>query len=116
MRILYLSSEKMYLVVAYDITNNKARNKIVKILESYGFRVQKSIFEIEINKTQFLRLKKSFNYWLEYAKDKYKKQEEVNDSIKFYILSKFWEWNLDWRIDWMGEWYKQAYFEEILII
>jgi len=116
MRILYISSEKMYLAVAYDITNNKARTKIVKILESYGFRVQKSIFEVEVNKTQFARLKKSLNYWLWYAKSKYKENEENNDSIKFYILSKFWEWDLDWRIDWIWEWYRQAYFEELLII
>ena len=116
MRILYLSSEKMYLAVAYDITNNKARTRIVKILESYGFRVQKSIFEVEVNKTQFIRLKKSLNYWLEYAKSKYSEKEENNDSIKFYILSKLWEGNLEGRIDWMGEGYKQAYFEEILIL
>ncbi|MDP3381587.1 MAG: CRISPR-associated endonuclease Cas2 [bacterium] len=50
MRVLRLSSEKMYLAITYDISNNKARSKIVKILTSYGFRVQKSVFEVEITK------------------------------------------------------------------
>jgi len=70
-------------------------------LESYWFRVQESVFEIELNNHQFDRLKKSLIYRLEYAKSKYGETEENNDSVKFYILSKVWDWNLDWRIYWL---------------
>ena len=115
MRILKISTEKMYLVVAYDISHNKARTKIVKILESYWFRIQKSIFELEITKNQFESLKKSLSFWLEFAKTKYWENNN-EDSVKFYFLSKVWEWDLQWRIDWLWEWYKQAYFEDFLII
>ncbi len=116
MRVLRLSKEKMYLVVSYDITNNKARNKIVSILESYGFRVQKSVFEVEITQNQFTRMKKSCWYWLAYAKSKYPENIENNDSIKFYILSKVGEWSLNGRIKWIGEGYQNAFFEDILIL
>jgi len=116
MRVLRLSNDKMFLVITYDISNNKARTKIVKILESYGFRVQESVFEIEVSKSQFERLKKWLLYWLEYANSKYETNYKNTDIVKFYILSKVWEWSLDWRIDWLWEWYKQAYFEDFLIL
>lgn len=106
----------MYAAITYDITNDKARSKIVKILLSYGFRVQKSVFEVEITKSQFQTLKKSLIYRLEYARKWYKEDMENIDSIKFYILSKVWEWNLDGRIDWLWDWYEQAYFDDFLIL
>lgn len=43
--------EKRYVIlIIYDITDNKKRNKMVKCLERYGVRVQKSAFEAFINK------------------------------------------------------------------
>ena len=33
-----------YLIV-YDITKDRERTKVQKILEGYGFRIQKSVFE-----------------------------------------------------------------------
>ncbi len=107
----------MYLSVTYDITWTKARNKIVKLLESYGFRVQKSVFEIELNESQYKKLK--FQLWkiLDKAQVYYIEQnEENNDSVKFYILSKIWEWNLEGRIDGLGNWYEKIYFPDILIL
>ena len=40
------------IIVFYDISDNKIRNKIVKILESYGIRMQKSVFQCEVNLRQ----------------------------------------------------------------
>ena len=48
----------MQLVVAYDITANKRRTKIAKILEDYGSRVNFSVFECDIGKTQYEEMKK----------------------------------------------------------
>ena len=36
-----------YLII-YDITDNKRLQKIAKIMEDYGERIQRSVFEIEI--------------------------------------------------------------------
>ena len=38
----------MFVVIAYDIANDKRRNRIAKILLDYGNRVQYSVFEAEI--------------------------------------------------------------------
>ena len=37
----------------YDISDTKRRNKMVKWLESYGIRVQKSAFEARLKKTEY---------------------------------------------------------------
>ncbi|MDP2090941.1 MAG: CRISPR-associated endonuclease Cas2 [Candidatus Gracilibacteria bacterium] len=116
MRVLRLSSEKMYLAITYDISNNKARSKIVKILTSYGFRVQKSVFEVEITKGQYQTLKKSLTHRLEFSRKKYGDESINIDSVKFYILSKVGEGNLDGRIDGLGDGYEQAYFDDFLIL
>ncbi len=38
----------MFIVVAYDIPDDKRRTRVMKILEGYGYRVQKSVFECEV--------------------------------------------------------------------
>lgn len=35
----------IFVVFAYDIPDDGRRNRVAKILEGYGFRVQKSVFE-----------------------------------------------------------------------
>lgn len=46
----------MKVVVIYDISNDKKRNKLAKELFRYGFRVQYSVFEVEVTKREFLKL------------------------------------------------------------
>jgi hypothetical protein len=99
MRVLRLSKEMMYVSVSYDITSTKARNRVVTLLESYGFRVQKSVFEIECNESQYRRLKIQLEAILTWANSQYPEDHCNGDSIKFYILSKVGEGNLDGRID-----------------
>ena len=36
-------------VISYDISENKIRNKVAKILEGYGKRIQYSVFECDID-------------------------------------------------------------------
>ena len=35
----------MFYLVCYDIVSDRRRNKVSKLLEAYGLRVQKSVFE-----------------------------------------------------------------------
>ncbi|MBI1938210.1 MAG: CRISPR-associated endonuclease Cas2 [Ignavibacteriales bacterium] len=39
----------MIYVITYDIDDDKRRNKISKLLEEYGVRVQESVFECNLN-------------------------------------------------------------------
>lgn len=46
--------EKQFIVLMiYDIVDNKRRNKMVKCLEAYGVRVQKSAFEALLTRRQY---------------------------------------------------------------
>ncbi|MBN2395214.1 MAG: CRISPR-associated endonuclease Cas2 [Candidatus Atribacteria bacterium] len=47
----------MYYLIAYDIENNKIRNKIAKYLEKKGKRIQKSVFLLDINLYVLKKLK-----------------------------------------------------------
>jgi len=46
----------MKYLVAYDIANDKRRKKIAELLETYGVRVNYSVFEIELNETKRSKL------------------------------------------------------------
>lgn len=50
------SGHRTFYVLAYDITDNRRRAKVVKLLESLGFRVQGSVFEGYINAQEIERL------------------------------------------------------------
>lgn len=37
--------------IVYDVSNNKERRKVDKVLKGFGFRIQESVFECKMNKT-----------------------------------------------------------------
>ena len=43
----------MFLTVTYDCSNDKRRNRVSKILLDYGYRVQYSVFEVELDARRF---------------------------------------------------------------
>ena len=49
-------ASKILTVIVYDISSQKQRNRMVKYLEGYGHRVQKSAFEAWLNEEQFEKL------------------------------------------------------------
>lgn len=38
-------------VVVYDISSDRERTKVDKVLKNYGFRIQKSVFECKLNES-----------------------------------------------------------------
>ncbi len=66
----------MFVVVSYDIPEDKRRTKIHKILKSYGQWMQYSVFECDLNTTQYAKLRSRLSKLI--------KPEE--DSIRFYTL------------------------------
>lgn len=69
---------KHYIVVAYDITDDRRRNKICDILSSYGTRVNYSVFECFLGERDIHKLKKRI--------EKYFKKGE--DIVLYYYLCK----------------------------
>ena len=46
----------MFYAVAYDITNDRRRNQVAKILLDFGKRIQYSLFECNTDRRAYLRL------------------------------------------------------------
>lgn len=69
----------MLTLVSYDIHSTKKRNKIAKILEQYGHRVQFSVFECDLQEPQRREL---FNELEGIMKQNY----DSFDSVRFYRL------------------------------
>lgn len=67
----------MFFLIAYDIDDDKRRRKISSILEGYGVRVNFSVFEVELNKTQLKELIKEL-----------KGTSKRKDNIRFYYICK----------------------------
>ena len=66
----------MFVLISYDIQDDKKRMKVSKLLENYGTRVQYSVFECLITREQ-----------LKTIKEKTKKIIDLNtDSIRFYSI------------------------------
>ncbi len=66
----------MYVLISYDIVNNRIRNKVMKFLLNYGHRVQKSVFECHLEEEQFQVVKNGL-------KDLIRAKE---DSVRFYRI------------------------------
>lgn len=68
----------MFIVVAYDIIDDKRRNRVAKTMEDYGTRVQYSVFECVLEE----------EYLTEMVDILKKHIDHKEDSIRFYILCK----------------------------
>lgn len=48
-----MREKECIVLIIYDIVDNKKRNKMVKCLERYGVRVQKSAFEALLGRKKY---------------------------------------------------------------
>jgi CRISPR-associated protein Cas2 len=62
-------------VIAYDISDDKRRSKLAKLLASYGERVQRSVFEAHLEAPQLITLRAKVHGLL-----------EPQDAVRFYKL------------------------------
>lgn len=66
----------MFVVVSYDISDDRRRNKVAKTMLDYGIRVQYSVFECWLPAKEYQRMKQRIAALI--------KDEE--DSVRFYRL------------------------------
>ena len=67
----------MFYLVCYDIVSDTRRNKVSKLLESYGLRVQKSVFECVLDEEQYKKISK---YLMRLV-------NKAEDQVRFYPMS-----------------------------
>jgi CRISPR-associated protein Cas2 len=67
----------MFIVISYDIQDDKRRGKVHKALKSYGQWVQYSVFECELEKKDYRRLRDRLDHLID---------KQAGDSIRFYFM------------------------------
>ncbi|MGB3691942.1 MAG: CRISPR-associated endonuclease Cas2 [Spirulinaceae cyanobacterium] len=67
----------MLYLVCYDIVQDSRRNKVAKLLEAYGLRVQKSVFEVMAEEAEYLKLQRRLQKLI----------NEEEDQLRFYPLT-----------------------------
>ena len=66
----------MFVLICYDIEEDRTRTRLAKKLKNFGPRVQKSVFEADVQPEEFERLDKLLG----------EVKLEENDSIRLYRL------------------------------
>jgi len=66
----------MFVLVSYDIPDDRRRARLAKVLQDYGERVQYSVFECNLNQVQLKRLLREIGNVI----------EEKMDSVRVYRL------------------------------
>lgn len=59
----------MFVVIAYDIPNQRRRTRIMKLLQGYGEHVQESVFECDLKAGVYRQLRKRLNDLLDLEQD-----------------------------------------------
>ena len=75
------SSKQLFVLVIYDIINNKRRTKFAKEMNGYGFRVQKSAFEALIDEALFAKIQRVIPTLI----------DEAEDSVRIYRMTGYGE-------------------------
>ncbi len=66
----------MFVVVSYDIPDDRRRTRVMKALKDFGAHVQYSVFECELKAEDYRRMRQRLS--------KLVNREE--DSVRFYVL------------------------------
>lgn len=66
----------MFVLVSYDVVDDKKRTKLAKKLVGFGHRVQYSVFECSLTPKQLKQMKKEALKFIDLAKD----------SLRIYVL------------------------------
>lgn len=78
------SVKKLYVLIIYDIVDNKKRLAFAKKLNGYGFRVQKSAFEAMITENLYRKLLAEIPHLI----------DNTSDTVRVYKIRGMGEVNL----------------------
>lgn len=65
-----MKAKKQFWVIAYDIVDDRNRNRIASFLEKHGQRVNYSVFECMLTDSQFEKVKKQIEKWMDTDDDR----------------------------------------------
>jgi CRISPR-associated protein Cas2 len=67
----------MFIVISYDIPDDRRRTKVMKALKDFGQHVQYSVFECDLKRDDYARLRQRLK----------KLVNPRQDNVRFYVLS-----------------------------
>lgn len=70
--------EKTFVVVVYDIRDDRTRNRVCNTLKNYGSRIQLSVFECNLSRKQYEKMKEEVKRLMNIEED----------LVRFYRLCK----------------------------
>jgi len=73
---LSVRERRQWVVVSYDIPDDKRRTKVMKIIAGYGRRAQYSVFECELRPTDLRQLQERLRAVI----------DDTHDDLRFYPL------------------------------
>lgn len=73
---MVMRAKKNFIVVAYDIANDRRRSHVVKILEKVGVRVNYSVFECMVTDSQLNELQVKIG----------REMNEKEDQVVYYTI------------------------------
>lgn len=73
-----LEDDRQFILIIYDIVDNKRRTKFAKLLEGYGTRVQKSAFEAMLSQKSYEKLVREIPHYINPASGE--------DSVRIYRM------------------------------
>lgn len=94
-----VTGKRHFVLVIYDIINNKRRTKFAKVMNGYGFRVQKSAFEALIDDNLYRKLQTEIPQYI----------NPDEDSVRIYRMTGYGEVKLFGQND-------KISLEEVMII
>lgn len=74
-----LENDKQFVLIIYDITDNKRRTKFAKLMEGYGKRVQKSAFEAMLSEKKYDKLIKEIPNYID--------SKQGEDNVRIYRIT-----------------------------
>jgi len=77
----------MYVMISYDIVDDKTRNKVMKLLKDYGTKVQYSVFECDISEEQFKEIKQKIEELINKEEDKVRYYPICKACLKRVVIS-----------------------------
>jgi CRISPR-associated protein Cas2 len=66
----------MFIVVSYDISDDRRRTRVMKALKDFGAHVQYSVFECDLKAEDYRRMRERLA----------KLVDRKEDSVRFYVL------------------------------
>jgi CRISPR-associated protein Cas2 len=67
---------EVFVVVCYDVVDDRTRTRLAKLMQNYGNRVQKSVFECTVDDRVYLRMKEQIEKLIDWEED----------SVRYYFL------------------------------